>query len=134
MTWFLFTIIVGLGLYRLVVYARRVKNYYKVTGTIVGNEVKTVDDALMGKKYFYSPIVSFTDMHGHPQQLICGADNADRPLYKPGASIKLLVHPDDSTRFIMYDFVEGILIPIIWIIIGTAIPIIPMLFPETFKD
>jgi hypothetical protein len=134
MTWFLFAIIVGLGVYRLVVYYKKVKTYYKVKGIIVGHDVKEVDDQLMGKKYFYSPIVDFTDKYNREQRMICGEDNPDRPLYKVGANITLLVHPDDSSRFLMYDFISGILIPIIWIIIGIAIPLIPIIWPETFAE
>lgn len=134
MTWFLFTMIVGLGIYRLVLYILKVKKYYKIKGTIVGQNIKEVDDALMGKKYYYAPVVAFKDKYNRPQEMICGEDNPDRPLYKEGAIITLLVHPDDSSRFLMYDFVSGILIPIIWIIIGITIPLIPILFPETFKD
>ena len=134
MTWFLFVIIVGLGIYRIVVYHKKVKQFYKVTATVTGNDVKEVDDQLMGKKYFYAPIVDFTDKYNRPQQMICGEDNPDRPLYKAGQSITLLVHPDDSSRFIMYDYVSGYIIPIIWIIIGIAIPLIPILWPETFAE
>ena len=134
MTWFLFALIVGLGVYRLVVYYQQVMKYYKVPGTVVGQNVKTTDDPLMGKKYYYAPVVTFTDKYLRPQEMICGEDNPDRPLYKVGSTITLLVHPDDSSRFLMYDFVSGILIPIIWIIIGIAIPLIPILFPETFKE
>lgn len=134
MTWFLFALIVGLGIYRLIVYYQKIKTYYKVTGTIVGIDVKEVDDALMGKKYYYAPIIEFTDKYNRRQHMISGEENPDRPLYKEGGSISLLVHPDDSSRFITYDFVGGILIPVIWIIIGIAIPLIPIVFPETFKD
>ncbi len=134
MTWFLFTLIVGLGLYRLILYYQKIKKYYKVKGTIVGQDVKPVDDALMGKKYYYAPIVAFTDKYNRLQEMVCGEDNPDRPLYKDGASITLLVHPDDSSRFLVYDFVSGILIPIIWILIGIAIPLIPIMYPDVFKE
>lgn len=134
MTWFLFALIVGLGGYRLVAYYNKVNRYYKVRGTVVGQHVKTTEDPIMGKKYFYAPVVAFTDKYLRPQEMICGEDNPDRPLYKVDSTITLLVHPEDSSRFIMYDFVSGILIPIIWILIGIAIPLIPILFPETFKD
>src|ERR1043165_1476287 len=125
MTWFLFAVIVGLGLYRIIVYHKKVKAYYKVRATVVGTDVKEVDDTLMGKKYFYAPIIEFVDRYKRPQQMIAGEDNPDRPLYKIGNEITILVHPDDSSRFIMYDFISGYLIPIIWILIGIAIPLIP---------
>ena len=133
MTWFLFTIIVGLGMYRLVVYHLKVRRYYKVQAEVTGNSRKEVEDALMGTKYFYAAIVSFIDKYKRQQEMICSEDNPDRPLYKEGTKITLLVHPDDSSRFVMYDFVNGYLIPILWIIIGTAIPLIPIMYPEVFE-
>jgi hypothetical protein len=134
MTWFLFAIIVGLAIYRLVDYHKKVKAYYKVKAVVTGIDVKEVDDTLMGAKYFYAPIIEFTDKYHRPQQMISGEDNPDRPLYKVGAELTILVHPDDSSRFIMYDFISGYLIPIIWLLIGTAIPLIPMIWPEVFAD
>ena len=134
MTWFLFAVIVGVALYRLVIYYQKVKKYYKVQGKIVGTDIKEVDDALMGKKYYYAPVIGFIDKYNRAQEMISSDDNPDRPLYKEGSKITLLVHPDDSSRFVTYDFISGILIPIIWILIGIAIPLIPILFPETFKE
>ncbi|TDH19839.1 hypothetical protein EXU57_22570 [Segetibacter sp. 3557_3] len=133
MLWFLAALILGLSFYRLYMYVRKVKNYYKVAATIVGNDIKTVEDPLMGPKYFYAPIVEFTDKSGELKQMICGEDNPGRPIYKDGAKLTLLVHPDDASRFLVHDFVNGYLIPVIWIIIGVSIVLIPYIFPETFK-
>jgi hypothetical protein len=134
MTWFLFAIIVSLALYRMIVYHKKVKQYYKVKATIIGHDVKEVDDALMGKKYFYAPVIEFVDKYKRSQEMISGEDNPDRPLYKVGDVITILVHPDDSSRFIMYDFISGYLIPIIWLIVGIAIPLIPIIWPEVFAE
>lgn len=133
MLWFLAALIMGLSIYRLVLYMRKVKNYYRVSATIVGNDIKTVEDPLMGPKYFYAPIVEFTDKDGQQKQMICGEDNPGRPIYKDGAKLTLLVNPTDPSRFLVHDFVNGYLIPIIWMIIGIAIILIPYLFPDTFK-
>lgn len=133
MLWFLSILILSLSFYRLYIYMKKVRNYYKVSATIVGNDIKTVDDPLMGPKYFYAPIVEFTDSNGERKQMICGEDNPGRPLYKDGAKITLLVDPSDSSRFLVQDFVNGYIIPFIWIIIGISIVAIPYLFPETFR-
>ena len=87
---------------------------------------------MAGDQHYYSPVIEFTDKNGDIQQLISGEDNVDRPLYREGKTITILVNPNDSTRFLVYDFVNGYLIPIIWILIGIAVIIIPMIFPETF--
>lgn len=112
---------------------KKVKNYYKVPATIIGNDVETVDDPLMGPKYFYSPIVEFTDSDGQIKQMICGENNPDRPLYKAGAQITVMVDPANSSRFLVHDFVNGYLIPFIWIAIGLSVVAIPYLFPDSFK-
>ena len=133
MLWFLAALIISLSVYRLVVYMRKVRNYYRVSATIVGNDIKTVEDPLMGPKYFYAPIVAFIDKDGQRKEMICGEDNPGRPIYKDGSKLTLLVHPDDPSRFLVHDFVNGYLIPFIWIAIGIAIVLIPYLYPETFK-
>jgi hypothetical protein len=133
MLWFLFVLIVGLGVYRLIAYHNKVKKYYPVVGTVVGNDIKTVEDALMGDKYFYAAIVEFTDNMGATHHFISGEDNPGRPIYKEGSSLNLLVHPNDPSKFMVQDIVGGYIIPIIWIIIGIAIPLIPILYPETFR-
>ena len=133
MLWFLFVLIVGLGVYRLVVYHNKVRKYYPVVGTVIGNDIKTVEDALMGDKYFYAAIVEFTDRNGKTHHYISGEDNPGRPIYKEGSNLNLLVHPEDASKFLVSDIVGGYIIPIIWIIIGIAVPLIPILFPDTFK-
>jgi hypothetical protein len=133
MTWFISILILSLSIYRLINYYNKVKNYYKVSATIVGNDIKTVEDTLMGSQYYYAAIVEFTDKDGNIKQLISGEENPGRPLYSTGTKLTILVHPDNSSRFLMFDFVEGYLIPIIWIAIGIAIIMIPLIFPETFN-
>jgi hypothetical protein len=133
MTWFLSALILTLSIYRLILYRKKVKNYYKVSATIVDNNIKTVEDTLMGNQYYYAAIVEFRDKDGNVKQLISGEENPGRPLYSIGAKLTILVHPEDSNRFLMYDFVEGYLIPVIWIVIGVSIAAIPLIFPETFK-
>ncbi len=133
MMWFLSALIISLSVYRLITYVRKARNYYKTQAVIVGNDMKTVDDALMGPKYFYAAIVEFTDNKGERKQMVCGEDNPGRPLYKDGAKLTLLVHPTDPSRFLVRDFINGYLIPFIWIAIGIAIVVIPYAFPETFR-
>jgi hypothetical protein len=99
----------------------------------VDNNIKTVEDSLMGNQYYYAAIVEFRDKDGNVKQLISGEENPGRPLYSIGAKLTILVHPEDSNRFLMYDVVEGYLIPVIWIVIGVSIAAIPLIFPETFK-
>ena len=127
-------LILGLSVYRLIRYYNKAKKYYKVKGKVVALDKKTVDDAMMGPKYYFAPIIAFTDKYGQQQEIISGEDSPDRPLYTPGTNVTLLVNPDDSSRFIMYSFVEGYLIPVIWIIIGIAIIAIPLIFPKTFES
>ena len=124
--WFLSLVILGLSIYRLIVYHQKVNKYYKVPAVVVGTDIKTVEDALMGDKYFYAAIVEYTDKHGNKHQMISGEDNPSRPLYQEGATMKLLVHPNDPTKFLVNDYVGGYIIPIIWIIVGLAIVIIPV--------
>jgi len=132
--WFLSCVILGLSIYRLIVYHNKVKLYYKVPAQVVGTDIKTVGDALMGDKYFYAAIFQYTDKNGQVHQMISGEDNPSRPLYQQGAKLSLLVHPNDPTKFLVNDYVGGYLIPVIWIIIGLAIVIIPAMYPETFKE
>lgn len=132
--WFLSAIILGLSGYRLLAYHKKVKRYYKVPAVVVGNDIKTVGDALMGDKYFYAAIVEYEDKQGQKHQMVSGEDNPGRPLYQPGDKLSLLVNPIDPTKFLVYDFVGGYLIPVIWIIIGLAIVIIPAAYPETFAE
>ncbi len=101
---------------------------------VVGTDIKTVEDALMGDKYFYAAIVEYTDKDGNVHQMISGEDNPGRPLYQNGAKFNLLVHPADPTKFLVNDYVGGYIIPIIWIVIGLAIVIIPYVYPDTFKE
>lgn len=122
-----------LSIYRIVTYYKQVKNYYKVSATIVGNDMKTVKGGITGDQYYYSPIIEFIDKNGNIQQLISGEDNPDRPLYSEGKKLTILVNPEDSSRFLVHDFVNGYLIPVIWILIGITIVIVPMIFPETFN-
>ncbi len=131
---FLSSVILILSIYRLVVYHKKVKKYYKVHAVVVGTDIKTVEDALMGDKYFYAAIFEYTDKNGTTRQMISGEDNPSRPLYQNGAKLSLLVHPNDSTKFLVNDYVGGYIIPIIWIIIGLAIIIIPSIYPDTFKE
>ena len=133
MLWFLSILILSLSFHRLIIYNKKSKNYYKAHAVVTGIDIKTTEDELMGKKYFYAAIMEFTDKHGVRQQLISGEDNPGRPLYKVGAKLTLLVHPDDPSKFLPYDFVSGYLIPVIWIIIGVAIVAIPLIWPEVFK-
>jgi hypothetical protein len=133
MTWFFAVLILSLSLYRLRNYYNKVKNYYKAAATIVGNDVKTVKDTIMGDQYYYASIVEFTDKDGNVKQLVSAEENPGRPLYSQGTKLTVLVHPADSNRFLMYDFVDGYLIPLIWIAIGISIAVIPLIFPEVFK-
>jgi hypothetical protein len=112
---------------------KKTKKYYKVSATIVGNDIETVDDPLMGPKHFYSPIIQFVDSNGESRQMVSGENNPDRPLYSDGAKITLLVDPADSSRFLIHDFVNGYLIPIIWIVIGLSVVVVPYLFPNEFR-
>ena len=132
MLWVIPILIFTLSIYRIVMYHKKVKNYYKVSATIIGNDVKTVKGGMAGDQHYYSPIIEFTDREGNLQQLISGEDNPDRPLYTQGKTLTILVNPTDSSRFLIYDFVNGYLIPIIWLLIGIAVVAIPMMFPETF--
>ncbi len=132
--WFLSAVILSLSIYRLVVYHNKVKKYYKAPGVVVGTDIKTVEDALMGDKYFYAAIVEYTDKNGQVHQMISGEDNPSRPLYQPGDKMKLLVHPTDPTKFLADDYVGGYIIPFIWITIGVAIIAIPLMYPDTFKE
>lgn len=133
MLYILPVIILSLSIYRLVVYYRKTKNYFKTDGVVVGAHTRTEADALMGDKYYYSAIVEFTDNKGVTQKMIFSEENPERPLYQTGSKIKLLVNPDDPTKFLEYDFINGYLIPIIWILIGLSIVVVPELFPESFK-
>jgi uncharacterized membrane protein len=132
--WFLSTVILVLSVYRLIVYHKKVKKYYKVPAVVVGTDIKTVEDAMMGDKYFYAAIVEYTDKEGRQHQMISGEDNPSRPLYQQGAKLSLLVHPDDPTKFLVNDYVGGYIIPVIWIIIGIVIVAIPLMYPETFAE
>jgi hypothetical protein len=133
MLYILPVIILSLSIYRIVIYYRKSKNYYKTDAVVVGSNVRTEEDALMGNKYYYSAIVEFTDKQGSLQKMVFAEENPERPLYANGSKIKLLVNPDDPTKFLEYDFITGYLIPIIWIIIGLSIVVVPALFPESFK-
>lgn len=133
MLWFISLLILSLAFYRLITYYLKSKKYYRATGIITGNEKRKVEDALMGDKFFYAAVVEFTDKEGIVQKMVFGEDNAGRPMYKPGDKVSLLVHPDDSSKFLEHDFINGYLIPVIWIIIGLAVILIPTLYPETFK-
>lgn len=132
--WFLSTVILSLAIYRLVVYYKKVQKYYKIPAVVVGTDIKTVEDALMGDKYFYAAIVEYTDKNGGLHQMISGEDNPSRPLYQKGDKLSLLVHPDDPSKFLVNDYVGGYIIPIIWLVIGLAIVIIPLMYPDTFKE
>lgn len=132
--WFLSTVILSLAIYRLVVYYKKVQKYYKIPAVVVGTDIKTVEDALMGDKYFYAAIVEYTDKNGELHQMISGEDNPSRPLYQKGDKLSLLVHPDDPSKFLVNDYVGGYIIPIIWLLIGLAIVIIPLMYPDTFKE
>ena len=101
---------------------------------MIGTDIKTVEDAMMGDKYFYAAIVEYADKNGQEHQMISGEDNPSRPLYKKGDKLSLLVHPDDATKFLVNDYVGGYIIPIIWLLIGLAIVIIPAMYPDTFKE
>ncbi|MDB5192699.1 MAG: hypothetical protein JWQ96_2262 [Segetibacter sp.] len=127
-------LILGLSIYRLIRYNKKIKKYYKVKATIVGLDQKKVDDAMMGPKYYFAPILAFTDKYGQQQEIISGEDNPDRPLYKTGTDVTILVNPNDSSRFIMYSVVEGYVIPILWILVAFAIIAIPLIFPKTFAE
>jgi hypothetical protein len=112
---------------------RKTKNYFKTSATIVGNDIETVDDPLMGPKHFFSPIIEFMDSSGERRQLISGENNPDRPLYTAGDKITVLINPADSTKFLIHDYVNGYVIPIIWIVIGLSVVIVPYLFPQSFR-
>lgn len=132
--WFLSAVILTLAIYRLVIYHKKVKKYYKVPAVVVGIDIKTVADEMMGDKYFYAAIVEYTDKHGEPHQMISGEDNPSRPLYQKGDKLSLLVNPDDPTKFLVDDYVGGYIIPIIWLLIGIAIVAIPLMYPDTFRE
>lgn len=132
--WFLSSVILTLAIYRLVIYHKKVKKYYKVPAVVVGTDIKSVADEMMGDKYFYAAIVEYTDKNGEAHQMISGEDNPSRPLYKNGDKLSLLVHPDDPSKFLADDFVGGYIIPIIWLLIGMAIVIIPLMYPDTFRE
>ncbi len=132
--WLVSIVILGLAFYRLIIYHNKVRKYYKVPAVVVGNDIKTVHDEMMGDKYFYAAIVEYADKQGNIHQMISGEDNPSRPLYKPGDKMQLLVHPTDPTKFLVSDFVGGYLIPLIWIIIGVAVVAIPLMYPDTFKE
>ena len=132
--WFLSLVILSLAIYRLVVYHKKVQKYYQVPAVVVGTDIKTVEDALMGDKYFYAAIVEYTDKNGEIHQMISGEDNPSRPLYQKGNKLSLLVHPDDPSKFLVNDYIGGYIIPIIWLLIGLAIVIIPAMYPDTFKE
>ena len=132
--WFLSSVILSLAIYRLIIYHKKVKKYYKVPAVVVGTDIKTVEDALMGDKYFYAAIVEYVDNTGELHQMISGEDNPSRPLYQKGDKLSLLVHPDDPSKFLVNDYIGGYIIPIIWLLIGLAIVIIPLMYPDTFKE
>lgn len=131
--WLISLLILSLSTYRLIAYIKKTKRYYKVVATVIGNDVKTVDGALIGPQYFYASVVTFTDNKGIQQQMICGEENQGRPIYKEGELITLLVDPANSGRFLVYDFVNGYLIPFIWIAIGISVVAVPYLFPDSFR-
>jgi hypothetical protein len=111
-------IIFALVLYRIIVMYRRHKNYYRTKAIVVDNEVVTINDPLQGDKYFYHPIVQYTDVAGEQHTLVSDDDNQGRPVYQPGDSITILVHPNKDGRFMIQNVIDTYVNPIIWLAVG----------------
>jgi hypothetical protein len=106
-------------IYHIWVYADKKKHYYKVKATVVGNEVATSVDEMSGatSEYFYA-IFEFTDKKGVKQTFVSGEDSPDRPAYKEGDKVVLLVHPADPSKFLEYDFADVYGIPLVGVAVG----------------
>lgn len=115
--------VIGLACFRLIKYRSKTKKYYRVKGIVISNELnRTIaENATIQSQVYYSPVIKFTDNTGTEQIFTAAEDNPERPLYKPGKEVVLLVNKNDPSRFIFYDVVDGYIIPIIWILFGIAI-------------
>lgn len=111
-------IIFALVLYRIVVMYRRYKQYYRTKAMVVDNEVVTINDPLQGDQYFYHPVVQYTDASGEQHILVSDDDNQGRPVYQPGDSITILVHPNKDGRFMIQNVIDTYVNPIIWLAVG----------------
>ena len=107
------------GLFELLFYYFKEKKYYRVNGVVVENYLDQHKFYHAGYNHYY-PIIKFTDKNGITKQLTSNLYNADRPLYKVGTKVKLLLSPEDSDRFVIDEKVDARYIPLIWIGIGTA--------------
>jgi hypothetical protein len=123
-------IIFVMVVYRIVFYYRKHRTYYKVKATVTGNEKQTVEDPLTGEKYYYYPILRFTDKAGTLHEVISTEDNADRPAYSIGQQLTVLVHPADARRVILINWVDVYALPILWLAVGLFLWLVPFLNEE----
>jgi hypothetical protein len=111
-------IIFALVAYRIIVMYSRYKKYYRAKAIVLDNEVVTINDPLQGDKYYYHPVVQYTDAAGEQHTLVSDDDNQGRPVYQPGDSITILVHPDKNGRFMIQNVIDTYVNPLIWLAVG----------------
>ena len=116
--------IIFLGLFRIARYYKKCRNYYGVKAVVLRNVVEYVQDGDRAPFRYYSPVVMFTDKDGVEQTFVSSEDNSDRPMYDAGRTVRLLVNPDDPSRFIFDSWFDGYVISSIWLLIGVVLLIV----------
>ena len=117
-------LIIALAVFRLMKYHSKTKTYYRVVGLVIDNKVEEIAAEMPGVyNTYYYPVIEFTDKQGIEQTYTSSLDNPDRPLYKTGDTVKLLVNHEDASRFIFHDVIDGYVIPILWVVIGIAVAV-----------
>ena len=106
------------GIIQYLYYRNKHKTYYKVKGTVIQYHVEGLPTTVSGGYTHYYPIIQFTDKNGANLVLVSSDYNPDRPLYKVGEVIDLLVNPADSNLFLLDIKFDRVVIPIVWVSIG----------------
>ncbi len=106
------------GIVQYLFYRSKHKTYYQVKGKVIQYHIKNLPSSESGGYTHYYPIIQFTDKNGVDLVLVSSDYNPDRPLYKIGEVIDLLVDPANSNLFLLDIKFDRVVIPIVWISIG----------------
>ncbi len=103
---------------RYISYQKKVNSYYKVQAEVIDNE----EDEASGVEanVFFAAVLKFKDKDNNEQIFTSSEQSAERPSYAVGEKVWLLVHPDDSSRFVYFDAIEHYVLPLVWLAIGVG--------------
>lgn len=117
--YFLCALIIALSVARIIMYYNKTRKYYRATGIVVDQHIDSYSDLMGGGYTHYYPIVEFIEQTtGESKKVISSIHFADSPGYKTGSKVQLLIHPEDTSRFIFENKFEGYGVALVWILIA----------------